>query len=232
MFLAEAEVAGAAAPGTAAIERALDRWREFPASVVSDHGKACCRTARAWLAAMDKSLMSSGDVHSGPRWIKQRYRWGPSSWPIYWCEALEKKVLDCGALAAVSREIFESRGVECHPTQFIQRYTRDAAVHWNSRWLANAPDTLHWIHDDVMYHEGCAIALPGGEVRIWDPTPSWWVQPKQFEGYGAVLALRISPPAPRETLFAWGRHRIEPGRWHVLAADSGGMHDPRPMHCK
>ena len=221
MFLAEAEVANAAGPE--AIGRALARWREFPASVISDHCKACCRIARAWLAGMDKSLMSSGDVQSGPRWIRQRYRWGPSSWPIHWCEALEKKVLDCGALAAVSCEIFRARGVECYPTQFIQRYTRDAAVHWNSRWQANAPETLHWIDDDLMYHEGCAIALPDGEVRIWDPTPAWWVKPKQFEGYGAVLALRISAPIDGRAAYAWGEHRIRLGQWETLQAGTGGL---------
>ena len=169
-------------------------------------------------------MMHGGDAGAGPRWIRQRYSWGPSSWPIYWCEAVEAKVLDCGALAAISRDLFTARGIECYATQFIQRYSADASENWLASWEGEQNCAPHWIRDDLVYHEGCAIMTERGQIRIWDPTPSWWVKSKQFEGYGSVLALRINVHGPNAAnSFEWGEHSIRPNHWHRIDSAESGL---------
>ena len=223
MSLAAVEKQEATARESGAIDGAVDKWKTFPASQIADHGQTCCRVARAWLRRMDASLTDSSDLATGPRWIRQRYAWGPSSWPIHWCEAVEEKVLDCGALAAISRELFLARGVECYATQFIQRYTPDAAAHWHANWESEQSCVPHWIRDDLVYHEGCAVITEEGRVKIWDPTPGWWVNSKQFDGYGSVLALRISVPSGPGRDFQWGQHNIAPNAWRKIEPAESGL---------
>lgn len=195
---------------------AIEKWQQFPASVISHHGEACCRIAREWVLSMDYSLLNAGEPLTGPRWLRQKYAWGASAWPIHWCEAAEQETLDCGALAALAHEIFVARGVTSFPAQLIQQYNEDAARHWYRGW--NGDETsVHWIKEDLIYHEGCAVVMRGGGMRVWDPTASWWVNPKQFGGYGGVLALRVcAPQTSGHTGFTWGAHRIAANRWHKV----------------
>ena len=217
MYLAEVEHEAAEAVSNARINGAVEKWRSFPASRISDHGGACCRLAREWLVGMDRSLINSDDLLTGPRWIRQRYSWGPSSWPIYWCEAVERKVLDCGVLAGLTREVYLGRGVECYETQFIEEFTRAAAENWHAQWEGEDATVPHWIKEDLVYHEGCALLVKGNELKVWDPTPAWWVTPRQFRGYGAVLALRVTVPASdKKQLFRWGTHEIPANHWVKL----------------
>lgn len=168
--------------------------------------------------------MHGADAGAGPRWIRQRYSWGPSSWPIYWCEAVEAKVLDCGALAAISRELFNARGIECYATQFIQRYSADASENWHATWEGEQNCAPHWIRDDLVYHEGCATLMADDRIRIWDPTPAWWVKPKQFNGYGAVLAVKVSTfDRAAARVLQWGDHSIRTNEWQRIEAVTGGL---------
>ena len=72
----------------------FEKWRNFPVSLISHHGQMCCEIAREWLFSMDFSKLNTGSVLTGPRWIRQRYSWGPTQWQIHWCEAIHKKSLD------------------------------------------------------------------------------------------------------------------------------------------
>ncbi|HEX8651583.1 MAG TPA: hypothetical protein VF708_12145 [Pyrinomonadaceae bacterium] len=195
---------------------AIEKWQHFPASVISSHQGLCCRIAREWVLAMDYSLLNAGDPLTGPRWLRQKYTWGASAWPIHWCEAVEQKTLDCGVLAALAREIFVARGVTSFPAQLIQQYNEEASRHWYKGWDGDET-SVHWIKEDIIYHEGCAVVMRGGEIRVWDPTASWWVNPKQFGGYGGVLALRICvAQTVAVNSFTWGTHRIVPNRWRKI----------------
>lgn len=205
---------------------AMDKWQHFPASTISHHEQVCCQVAREWILAMDYSLLSAGNPFTGPRWLRQKYTWGPSRWPIYWCEAAEKKTLDCGALAALAHEIFIARGVESFPVQLIQQYSEDAARQWCMGWN-EGECPVDWIKEDLIYHEACAVVVRGGEIRIWDPTASWWVNPKQFGGYGGVLALRIFAGERNSSAgFNWGAHRILPNQWQKIARARGDFGEP------
>ncbi|MEJ7669070.1 MAG: hypothetical protein WKH97_10135 [Casimicrobiaceae bacterium] len=170
---------------------------------------------------MDYSQLSAGDSFTGPRWIRQRHAWGPTRWPIHWCEAVAKKTLDCGALAALAQATLLERGVHCYTAQLIQRYTKADTKNWYRNWDRDDAEVC-WIKDDLVYHEACAVVARSAEFRIWDPTASWWVNPKQFEGYGAVLALRILTADPFQVgHFKWGRHRITPNQWQQLESARG-----------
>ncbi|MDQ3907397.1 MAG: hypothetical protein M3268_03535, partial [Acidobacteriota bacterium] len=156
---------------------AVERWQHFPASTILHHGKMCCRIAREWIFSIDYAQLNGEHPQTGPRWIRHKYNWGPSRWPISWCEAVERKMLDCGALAAIAQEVFTARGVESYPAQFIQQYSEDSARHWQEKWGEEEAST-HWLSDDLIYHEGCAVVVRVREIRIWDASAGWWVNPK------------------------------------------------------
>jgi hypothetical protein len=200
---------------------AIEKWRDFPASVISHHGKQCCHIAREWILSMDYSQLNAGNPLTGPRWLRQRYTWGPSSWPMHWCEAVERKTLDCGALAALAQEVFTSRGVKSYPAQFIQQYSVDATRQWHKRWDADA-SSIHWINEDLIYHEGCAVVVRDDEIKIWDASAGWWINPKQFGGYGGLLVLRVFTTQPNSpSSFNWSAHSIIPNQWHKIERARG-----------
>ena len=194
----------------------FEKWENFPVSRIAHHGTACCELAREWLFAMDFSEMNGESVLTGPRWIRKRYNWGPTRWQIHWCEAIRQNSLDCGAQAALANEVFTIRGVKSHPVQLVQRFSKDATRHWTEKW-DDAETSVHWINDDLIYHEGCAVETEAGEIKIWDASASWWINPNQTEGYGALLALRvIAAPQNSPADFSWGNHRITPNRWQRI----------------
>ncbi|HYP00836.1 MAG TPA: hypothetical protein VER76_11650 [Pyrinomonadaceae bacterium] len=195
---------------------AFEKWQHFPASALYSHDAACCRVAREWVLATDFSQLGGESPLTGPRWIRQRYTWGPSRWPLSWCEAVERKTLDCGALASLAHELFRARGVKSYPAQFVQHYTDEATRHWREKW--NREDcSVHWLNEDLIYHEGCAVAVRGDEIKLWDASAGWWVNPRQFGGYGGLVALRVhSPGAPPDTTFRWGANFIHANIWQDI----------------
>jgi hypothetical protein len=263
--------------GAAAIERrrreVFDRWRDWHPSEISHHDEICCQTAREWLTAMDFSGLNGAALTSGPRWLRTRYKWGASSFPIYWCEAAESKTLDCGALAAITHEIFTSRGVTTYRVQMVQRFSEDSARQWNRSW-GESGGQLDWIDGDLIYHEGNAILVPGSDVHagivshmhaardplntngnghkprgkvinfemhrpalncpqtsnghaaqgslagihlgisiaVWDSSAGWWCDPGLTDGYGSIVALRISGEQVGP-VYRWGRHVLRPNEW-------------------
>jgi hypothetical protein len=192
---------------------AIERWQHFPASNLSHHGGLCCRLAREWVLAMDRSQQAGAPALTGPRWLRHKYTWGPSRWPMHWCEAVGEKTLDCGALAALAQEVFAARGVRSYPAQFIQQFTAEATCHWHQKW-GDEQCTVNWIEDELIYHEGCAVVVRGREVKLWDASAGWWLNPRQVGGYGGLLAVRLfAPPAESGEGFRWGRHDLAPNRW-------------------
>lgn len=202
-------------------EVTIDYWHSYPASYISHHGQSCCDTARHWLITQDYNLDSvsgNGQLISAPRWIPERYEWGPSPWPLFWCEAVAMQRLDCGALAAFSREVYLSRGVRAAPVQLIQRLSCHAIGQLRKIWR-DGPGYLNWLADDKIYHEAVAVSLDGIQIQIWDATNGWWIQPMQIDGYGAVLKVKVSPlqPDPQDILH-WGNRMLVPGSWTEICA--------------
>ena len=207
---------GGAAASVAPTKNVFDKWRNFPASRISHHGSTCCEIAREWLNAMDYSNLNGDSPLTGPRWIRQRYDWGPTRWQIHWCEAVRQTALDCGAQAALASEVFTARGVKSYAVQLVQEFSSDATRQWSHRWSA-AETSEHWIDENLIYHEGCAVETGNGnEVKLWDASAAWWTNPKQTGGYGGLRAVRLFAAGGDRADFKWGERRIAPNCWQEV----------------
>ena len=193
----------------------FEKWQDFPISQISHHGNVCCEIAREWLSAMDFSNLNGGSAMTGPRWIRQYYNWGPTRWQIHWCEAIRQSALDCGAQAALANEVFAVRGVESYPVQLVQQYSKEATEHWSQKWDRQETST-HWINEDLIYHEGAAVVAGDNEIKIWDASAGWWINPRQLGGYGSLRALRLFSGQADAPEFVWGEHKIAPNQWQQI----------------
>lgn len=192
------------------------KWRTFPNSHISHHGAACCDIAHAWLVAFDFAQLNGGDTLSGPRWIREHSTWGPSAWPIHWCEAVDAKTVDCGAHAAMAHEVFVARGGRAFRAQFVQRYSADAAASWRENW-GKEKVSDHWIDGDAIYHEGNAVLVGDNNVKLWDGSAGWWINQRgEGGGYGSLAAVRIEAHLPGLAELHWGGRRIAPNQWTAV----------------
>jgi hypothetical protein len=199
-------------------------WQDCPISLVSHHGSACCETAHEWIVAMDFAQLNGSSASSGPRWLREKYEWGPSAWPIHWCEILSRKVIDCGAHSALANEAFQARGLTAFRAQLVQRYSADALDQWRQRW-GEQDVSDHWLGDGVIYHEANAILISEDELKLWDSSAGWWINPGPQAGYGSLAAVRIvtEPGAgSRSAGYRWGDRLIRPDEWTAL----DGSHEP------
>jgi hypothetical protein len=204
------------------VSAAIEKWQHFPFSALTHHGRRCCQIAREWVFSMDYSQLNGGNLMTGPRWLRRKFKWGPSAWPLPWCEAVEREQFDCGAHAALAHEVFTARGLRSYPAQFIQQFSEEATRQWCEKWGCEGVST-HWVKEDLIYHEGCAVITSDREIKVWDPSAGWWVNPKQFGGYGGVLALRVftTPAEQSPDSFTWGRHHIIPNQWQKIERARG-----------
>lgn len=193
-----------------------EHWKDWKPSEISHHGKLCCDIAREWITAKDFSELSGSSRFTGPRWLRQMFKWGASSFPIYWCEAVTKKTLDCGALAALAFEVLTARGILAFRAQMIQRFSEASTVQWCNSWSDGL--ALPWTKGDLIYHEGCAIAVKGNRIKVWDASAGWWVDPKASDGYGGLLAIKISGWNIQDVhYFEWGQNVLAAHGWTQLA---------------
>lgn len=217
MYLAEAEERFEVRPGESARSAPplpSDRWTDFPHSTLSHHGEACCEIARHWVTSMDFAQLNGGDLTSGPRWLRQKYKWGPSPWPIHWCEVVKRKTIDCGAHAALALEAFRARGLAAFPAQLVQRYSEEATEQWRGKWEGEDV-ACHWLDSEHIYHEATALVVGEDEVKLWDGSAGSWVGPRQSGGYGSLVAVRICAAGPfgGGDGLRWGERRLKPGLW-------------------
>lgn len=192
------------------------KWQTFPNSHISHHGTACCDISREWLAAFDFAQLNGGDLLSGPRWIREHSTWGPTAWPVHWCEAVDAEAVDCGVHAAMAHEVFVARGVTAFRAQFIQRYSADAAASWRANW-GKEDVSDHWIDGDAIYHEGNAVLVGDGTLKLWDGSAGWWINPRGDTGYGSLAAVRIeADPAAFFGERRWGERCVTFNTWIAL----------------
>ena len=193
-----------------------DKWKDWQPSQISHHGKLCCEIAREWLIANDHSELSGEPIYTGPRWLRQKFNWGASLFPIFWCEAVRKKDLDCGAIAALAHEVFTARGVKTYRVQLVQKFSEVATNQWSNSWNINN-EPLPWVEDDLIYHEGVAIETNDKKIKVWDASAGWWIDSKPMIGYGALLAIRFSGlNLPPSKTIIWGEHIIKPDKWTLI----------------
>jgi len=195
-----------------AVAIALDRWRHRSPSSLSDHAGPCCTAARAWFGAM---ALSRPPCEGEPVWVSRRHRWGPSPWPLFWCEAVTRETLDCGALAALALEAFRVRGVPVFHVQLVERVPAEWIAQWNAAWEASRCPA-DWIREELAYHEACGV-LQGRQLSVWDPTDASWRKPDVTGSAGIVAVRSLEPEGLRlpQTLI-WSGLELKVGEWLVL----------------
>lgn len=183
-------------------------WAHMPPSTLSHHGGACCTAARAWFRAMDRSFWQGQD---GPTWISLRFPWGPSRWPLHWCEAMDADELDCGAHSALTLESFRARGVPAVTVQLIQRQEPHHMAHWHERWSAGG-GSPSWAQGSAGYHEACGV-VRDGRIEVWDSTVNAWLSPTHVRGVRSIAAVRVPPQAGLAQAVTWRGLPLAPGEW-------------------
>jgi hypothetical protein len=149
--------------------------------------------------------------------MREKYEWGPSQWPMHWCDVVERKVIDCGAHAAMAHEAFTPAGSLLSVPSSFSATAPTPPISGRSKW-GDEQVSDHWIDDDLIYHEGNALLVGEDEVKLWDSSAGWWINPRQAGGYGSLVAVRIFAEGPwgGGDGFRWGEHRIKPNEWHQL----------------
>ena len=201
-------------PSAERVRMIYEPWADWPSSLISHHGKSCCEIVRAWFSAFDYSSLNGGSIFTGPRWLRQRFDWGPTRYPIHWCEIAREKTLDCGVHAALAHEVFTGRGVRSLRTQIVQQFSASAVQQWEATW-SSADARTDWIDGCLIYHEGCTILINAAELKLWDPSSAWWIDPDNHRGYGGIKAFRVFAPYDSKCL-TWGDHLVPPNEWIIF----------------
>lgn len=192
----------------AAYER-LIKHVPIPSRLVH-HGASCCDIARAWYLAMDRSFRLRHGRTVPPSWLGEYHEWGPSGWPLSWCEAVNQESLDCGALACICTDVFLDRGDNAVGAQVVQRFDHEACLSWSERWQSDGQNT-RWIDAPLVYHEVCAVTSDSG-LRLWDPSESRWIDPSTDSvGHGRLISLKLAFPEGERHSF--GNYIVEAGKW-------------------
>ena len=180
-------------------------FADRPISTIAEHPGGCCTAARRWLLAMATGQGTS------VAWVGEQIPWGPSTWPVHWCELLDSPQGDCGVQAAVADHCLRANGHAVRRVQMVLRYSPDELAQWAGMW-GRSDSRTHWIDGGLCYHE--AVAVGEAEVRILDATdPITWTA-----GADGLVALRIDGPDGASV--RWEDHQVPLGQWLRL--------DPEP----
>jgi hypothetical protein len=144
----------------------LEALEKKPVSRLVRHTAPCCAIAEAWFRATARAATRCLGEELG--WISEQWNWGPTTWPIAWCEAIRADVLDCGALAALAEVAFEEAGREVVRVQLIEEASAEECEQWAGRWAA-IPSAPRWIWEGLVYHEAVSVLGTSG-LRIWSAT--------------------------------------------------------------
>lgn len=194
------------------LDKALLAFNNKSISTIMHHSDVCCSLARSWFLGMDKSSLVFSSASSMPLWIRERYRWGPSVQPIYWCQVIFSETLDCSVLAALTRECLQMRGVQVLPAQLVLWEPEQYCAHWIRMWKDKGM-FCDWIVTPLVYHEVCAV-LSANTISLWDPSNNQWIDPDQAVRYFRPVALRVI--ADHNTTVRWGDKKIQTNEWETF----------------
>jgi hypothetical protein len=196
-----------------ALKTAMDVFAHRQPSSILDHGRGCCLIGKEWFLAMDRGL--NGNSTEPPKWLRERFAWGPSRWPLYWCEAVQRDILDCGGLAALAREGFMARGIVALATQLIRFHSPEDSGQWHVRW-SNEGLAADWIHGQFIYHEAVAV-VKKKTIQLWDPSENFWIDPELQLGYTGTVAIRIiSASLEVPSILQWGEYQLLVNSWKSI----------------
>jgi len=201
-------------------EKVARGWVEHPTSTLLHHEKACCDEARLWFLTLGRSMEGWSAGHfelKAPTWLSKKFEWGPSSWPMSWCELIKHEQIDCGVFAVLAREIFTAQGFKAHGGQVLVNYNKICTDHWKDFWIDRMPNaeeckSFNWIGENVVYHEVCIVEMPDQTAKVYDATFNQWYESEGRKGFGGLLAVRSESPR----LLRWGNHTLSYGEWIEL----------------
>lgn len=155
-----------------------------------------------------------------PTWLSQKYEWGPSLWPMSWCELMKEETIDCGVFAVLAREIYRAQGHSAHAAQCLLNYNQVCTGHWKDLWKDRMPTLdgkrefkgFNWIGHTVVYHEVCLLEMPDQTAKVYDATFNQWYEPEGRLGFAGLLAVRSECPR----LLRWGNKTLSCGEWVEL----------------
>lgn len=200
---------------------ALERLAGFglgvrPFSWIDDADTLQDYLVQSWLRSMDRTFRSATGYDAPPVWIAQRFSWGPHAWPIRWRDIPHMAFVDCGAMAALSTEIFRWRGGDAAPVQLLLQFTSETIRGWQALWQEAGLDAS-WATGCFAYHEATMVVMPTGEARIWDPLGRFWLPVASRPGYEGLAAIRICRDAPVDRIVSLAGQRLRSGVWYVVA---------------
>jgi hypothetical protein len=198
-------------------------WVEHPTSSLLHHDQPCCEEARLWFMALARSMegWAAGQFElRAPTWLSQKFEWGPSLWPMSWCELVKEETIDCGVFAALAREIFRAQGHQAHGGQCLLHYNETCTSHWKDLWKDRMPARdnkrgfkgFNWIGDNKVYHEVCIVEMPDQTAKVYDATFNQWYESEGRNGFGGLMAVRSECPR----LLRWGDKILSCGEWVEL----------------
>lgn len=188
-------------------------WQRLPVSELSvDARRPCCRLARTWFRAMARTHASLE-----PSWLSSRWTWGPHPWPIFWCQAVKRSTLDCGALAALADEHMSAVASKPLRVQLAMSYSREACQHWAATWRAAGIEPW-WIFEHYVYHEAVAASNGRGQLKIWDPSETMYLSAGNSHS-GRVVALQMRGDVKDDAVY-WSGQKIPIERWVAIASSS------------
>jgi hypothetical protein len=196
------------------VEEAIKVLGSIPPTQILSHGDEMCEVARKYLIGLDSLLAIGNNPIEPPVWITIKYKWGPTRYPVYWCQIVKAEELDCGSLSAVIREIYRSRGVHTLPVQLILKYPVHIIEHYIAMWRRKGLP-VNWIWGNYVYHEVVGVILDECEMKIYDPVENSWIKSSGHVERGRVAAIRISGEETCSYLH-WENKYIELNKWHIL----------------
>lgn len=194
---------------------------EQPISEISHHRSRCCEDAHEWLVG---TYASKARTHAGSGWTSsllaliEDFEWGPTQWPIHWCELMKVETIDCGVFSALARSILCRLGIPAYPAQVIHRKTEASVPHIRGIWKEAQSADDFFAGSSYSYHELCLIDPPESTMPILFDT-SYGIRFGNFSSndiYDAVSALRVESPRALK----WYDIHLKDGNWHFLGNKS------------
>lgn len=196
-------------------EPILKYWLNHPVSELSHHRSDCCDTAQRHFLS---SYVGRARLYSCGPWsdsllaLLDDFKWGWSPWPLYWCMLREHDHLDCGAFAALAREILRQLDVANYPVQVIQRFPVTEIQHFKKLW-ERKDDSPLWLGQNHAYHELCLVENGVGLPSVlFDPSFGTIVEDITSESFGGIVALRAQLTQP----VSWAGYTLQGTDWRFF----------------
>ena len=195
-----------------------------PAAII-DHHRSCCSMVRDWLDAMHASIAPRR--MDPPVWLRERFPWGPLTWPVAWCDIPRLEMLDCGATTAITNALYRAQGVRATPVQLVYGYRPHVVDLWRARWSRDGCAT-DWLAREHVYHEASALLGADRRVVIWDSTVNRWLHLEELQSH-PLIAVRVWPDERADDhCFWWDEQPLYFGRWYRVGAEAKAGRESLP----